>query len=69
MKIVYAITQKARGPSGHGEPGEDYITLGHDGSWGLGELFPIFEDKGEALKFLAATGKGMWYDITPMQLR
>ncbi len=50
--MLYLITRKVTGPSGHGEPGEDILALGHDGVWDIGDLYPAFTTRARALEYI-----------------
>ena len=70
MKTIYVLTRKGAGPAGHGEPGQPFVELMHGGEWfDIGKFAPAFTDRGEALKYLAETGKSLYWNIMELELR
>ena len=61
-KKIYAIVEKkANGPQGHGEPGEAYVALCHDGMFGsIGKIHPLFTTEAAAEEYKSTIDK---YDM------
>ena len=68
ITTVYALTRIVKGPAGHGEPGEPYLSLLTDGSWfTLGNPHPLFTTQEAAHEYMKSNK--LLATVTPLELR
>jgi len=69
MNSIFLIVREVRGPHGHGEPGEPYLSLHTDGEWfDLGEPSPALDSERKAENFRTSFDKYNSYKVKEIKL-